>query len=236
MKFPKPRELKINEYPDLALSQPELFKKMISQIVYPKDKTEYGLFVENSIKFMKEAARAKNKTVKINSVALNRQLYFTRINNVSQYFQNCYDIYGLVDTGAANLLIQQNIAKKLGLVCTPFKCTLSTATGTDDEAITGITHTEFTLQTKKGVHMKLCTDFIVSNVLTLFGTGSFTYTKVRGLFSANNPVNDDLKSPPLRLQKQKIYTKVRPRPYSTWDGWQKNYSQIESCEMNQWLL
>ena len=138
---------------------------MISQIVYPKDKTEYGLFVENSIKFMKEAARAKNKTVKINSVALNRQLYFTKINIVSQYFQNCFDIYGLVDTGAANSLIQQKIAKKLGLVCTPFKCTLSTATGTDDEAITGITHTEFTLETKKGVHMKLCTDFIVSNVL-----------------------------------------------------------------------
>ncbi len=35
MKFPKPRNLLQNEFPDLTVVQPNIFKKVVSEIVYP---------------------------------------------------------------------------------------------------------------------------------------------------------------------------------------------------------
>jgi hypothetical protein len=37
MKFPKPKKLTKNEYPDLLTPQPELFKELINEIIYPKE-------------------------------------------------------------------------------------------------------------------------------------------------------------------------------------------------------
>ncbi len=34
MKFPKPKNLTINEYPDLDTPQPELFKDLINNLIY----------------------------------------------------------------------------------------------------------------------------------------------------------------------------------------------------------
>ena len=37
MKFPKPRILTKNEYPDLKTPQPDLFKELINEIIYPAE-------------------------------------------------------------------------------------------------------------------------------------------------------------------------------------------------------
>jgi hypothetical protein len=36
MKFPKPKQLFENEYPDLNLTQPELIKHFVQDIAYPQ--------------------------------------------------------------------------------------------------------------------------------------------------------------------------------------------------------
>ncbi len=66
MKFPKPRELLANTYPDLKISQPELIKKMVRELVRPSEKDKYYTYIETTVKYLKEAARKRLKTVKLN--------------------------------------------------------------------------------------------------------------------------------------------------------------------------
>ena len=69
MKFPKPRELLVNEYPDLAINQPQLISEMLNR-VNGKNK-EYAKFLDSSIAYLKEEKRVKTKKVKLNTLKLN---------------------------------------------------------------------------------------------------------------------------------------------------------------------
>ncbi len=71
----------------------------------------------------------------------------------------------MVDTGAANSLIQYDIAKKLGLKFEPAKITLKTATGEDKDSIKGITHQKIYLKTSKGRIVGSCVNLIVTKNL-----------------------------------------------------------------------
>ncbi len=74
------------------------------------------------------------------------------------------EIKSLVDTGAANSLIQYDIAKKLGLQFEPAKITLKTATGEDKDSIKGITHQKIYLKTSKGRIVGSCVNLIVTKI------------------------------------------------------------------------
>jgi len=46
MKFPKPRNLLKNEFPDITVVQPNIFKKVVSEIVYPEDDTKRYRYID----------------------------------------------------------------------------------------------------------------------------------------------------------------------------------------------
>ena len=116
MKFPKPRILLKNEYPDLEINEPTLYQKVIKEIVYPeKDSAKYR-YIENSIKILKDRAKLKAQKAKVNQIFINKDLYFVPVYIKNQNKRdNVEPIKSLIDTGAANSLIQYDIAKSLGL-------------------------------------------------------------------------------------------------------------------------
>ena len=50
MKFPKPRTLLKNEYPDLNINPPELYRKLIKEIVYPEPGSIRDRYLEETEK------------------------------------------------------------------------------------------------------------------------------------------------------------------------------------------
>ena len=54
MKFPKPRNLLKNEFPDLTVVQPNIFRKVVSDIVYPEDDTKRDRYIEETVKTLKK--------------------------------------------------------------------------------------------------------------------------------------------------------------------------------------
>ena len=61
MKFPKPRHLLKNEHPDLVVDQPTIFKKLINEIIYPEKNSKKDRYIEETIKFLKDKAKIKQK-------------------------------------------------------------------------------------------------------------------------------------------------------------------------------
>jgi hypothetical protein len=75
MKFPKPRYLVANDYPDLKESQPDLIKRLVQEIVYPKEGTEMQKYLDQSVEFLKpqqkeRARKASQKITKVNLAEL----------------------------------------------------------------------------------------------------------------------------------------------------------------------
>jgi hypothetical protein len=77
MKFPKPKQLFENEYPDLSLTQPELIKHFVQDIAYPQANSIMDKYITQTIDFMKSAKKAradeKNKK-KINPLVTRRHI------------------------------------------------------------------------------------------------------------------------------------------------------------------
>jgi hypothetical protein len=71
MKFPKPKNLTENKYPDLEISQPELIKHFVQDIVYPKENSPMCRYIEQTVLYLKETksnkAKAKAKEKKSKS-------------------------------------------------------------------------------------------------------------------------------------------------------------------------
>ncbi|RPH78852.1 MAG: hypothetical protein EHM77_06535, partial [Planctomycetaceae bacterium] len=159
MKFPKPRVLEENTFPDLTLTQPDLFKKMIRDKVFPNLGTKMDIYFDSTIRFLKEKAKEKTQNLKVNYKKLNKKLYFM-INSIGNKSFN-----SLIDTGAANSLIHAKLANRLNLSYEPTKMTLMTATGTSEDAILGIAHTTVDMYTEEEVGIVICVDFIVTTQL-----------------------------------------------------------------------
>jgi len=166
MKFPKPRNLLKNEFPDLTVVQPNIFKKVVSEIVYPEEDTKRDRYIEETVKTLKNRAKQKAKAAKLNEIFINKELYFVPIFIRSSLDKKkMEEIKSLVDTGAANSLIHADIAKKLGLKFEPAQITLKTATGTDKDSIKGITHQKIYLTTTRGKIVTTCINLIISEKL-----------------------------------------------------------------------
>ena len=79
MKFPKPINLLKNEFPDLTVVQPSIFKKVVSEIVYPEEDTKRDRYIEETVKTLKNRAKQKAKAAKLNEIFINKELYFVPI-------------------------------------------------------------------------------------------------------------------------------------------------------------
>ena len=84
MKFPKPRELLRNEYPDSDMTQPELIRLMVREIIHPAEDSEHMKFINKSVTYLKEQVREKNRKVKVNRMSLNKSLYFVDAEFVAE--------------------------------------------------------------------------------------------------------------------------------------------------------
>jgi len=57
MKFPKPRTLLKNKFPDLTVVQPSIFLKVVSEIVYPEDDTKRDRYIEETVETLKNRTK-----------------------------------------------------------------------------------------------------------------------------------------------------------------------------------
>jgi predicted aspartyl protease len=161
MKFPRPRQLLNNSYPDLAIDQPQLIHRMINQVVNPQEHSDQEDYIQSSITYLKNQQKLKNSTAAINSTSVNNQLFYVDVSfpPKNQKFKF------LVDTGASNSIIHTTIAEKMNLPTIPAQMKMTTATGTTSDAIVGTTHIDFALTTERRTQTIFCTNFIVSNQL-----------------------------------------------------------------------
>jgi hypothetical protein len=162
MKFPRPRKLEINEYPDLTTTQPELLKYMVNNFISPPPGSDIATYIDQTIQFLKTQHKEKTIATRVNNININRTLPFVSMKIPP--FQK--SIQCLVDTGAANSLLHSDIAKQLPITIQATSIKLVTATGSSNTAVQGIAHIYFELPTssKKIVNL-YCTTFIVTNQL-----------------------------------------------------------------------
>jgi predicted aspartyl protease len=170
MKFPKPRYLVANDYPDLRESQPDLIKKRVQEIVYPKEGTEMQKNLDQSIEFLKaqqkeRAKKASQKITKVNLAELGRNLYFVNCYIDSNRSNRETLIRALVDTGAANSLLHTSVVNKLGLKYTPIQLTLATATGLTKNAMKSLRPIKSISIDKKG--KVVMTRLVILQILNL---------------------------------------------------------------------
>jgi len=79
MKFPKPRELKNNEYPDLQEDEPTLLRNLM-QLARPSEGSHIDMYLNSTIKFVKEKQRKKGKRGQAEQCSLRKQSLFCRHN------------------------------------------------------------------------------------------------------------------------------------------------------------
>jgi hypothetical protein len=165
MKFPRPRKLEINEYPDLTTTQPELLKYMVNNFISPPPGSDIATYIEQTIQFLKSQHKEKTVAARVNNININRTLPFVsmKIPPLQESIQ-C-----LVDTGAANSLQHSDIAKQLPIKVQATSIKLVTATGSSNTAVQGIAHIYFELpNSSKKIANLYCTTFIVTNQLFKF--------------------------------------------------------------------
>ena len=121
MKFPRPRTLIENPYPDLNLTDPELVASIVST-VKPSENSTMDAYIQSSIKLVKEDRKQKPIIVQFSKV-IGDNLLFVDLYINDLKIQRC-----LVDTGATNSLIHESVARKLNLQAKPTNMKLSTAT------------------------------------------------------------------------------------------------------------
>ena len=97
MKFPKPRVLTENNYPDADISQPKLFKKLVNEVIYPPETSPLDKYIDTTVSFLKEKIRLKNKKVDVNLNNLGESLFFAKLCLKNQNTHNA--VRALIDTG-----------------------------------------------------------------------------------------------------------------------------------------
>jgi hypothetical protein len=127
----------------------------------PAKNSEMDMYIDSTIRFVKERQKKKARQVKLNNAALENNLYFVDIT----FPPSTEKFKALVDTGASNSLIHESVAEKLNITLTPTTMRLSTATGSSVNAITGTAHLKFNLSPNEVIPTTFCTHFIVSTKL-----------------------------------------------------------------------
>jgi hypothetical protein len=79
MKFPRPRTLVTNEYPDITDDQPTLFRDVIENLIYPQPNSDMDAYINSSIEFLKNQQKTQRQMLKLNSIQINSSLSFVYI-------------------------------------------------------------------------------------------------------------------------------------------------------------
>ena len=161
MKFPRPRTLLNNEFPDLTEDQPELLQKLVSRIIKPIPNSLEDIYIDSTIKHIKSKATENAKKLRLFNTNVGKKLYYVYMTLPPSEER----ILCLVDTGASNSLLHYKIAEKLQLEVKRANMQIATATGTSGNIITGTSHQKFRLFTSNHKHVEFCTNFIVTKKL-----------------------------------------------------------------------
>jgi dUTPase len=157
LKFPKPKVLEDNLYPDDTTSVPLLFKKMIT-LINPPHNDPMDTYINTTIEHVKAVKKLSSVTA-LNNCTITGNLFF--VNIIFEPFS--IEVKALIDTGASNSLMNITLANKLNLKIEPVNLILQTATGASPTAIKGILHEKFYFPLKYGVKLSFCTNFVVSD-------------------------------------------------------------------------
>jgi len=98
MKFPKPRQLTINSYPDLEEDQPAILNKLVTTTVKPPAQSKEDEYLEATIKYIKKREKENNTKIKLYNANVGRKLFFAHI----AFPPSEEEILCLIDTGASN--------------------------------------------------------------------------------------------------------------------------------------
>ena len=161
MKFPRPKTLVTNDYPDLTITQPALFADLVQNFVHPTPLSHMDSYISASIDFLKHEQKLKSSKLHLNATRIGAELSFIYLTIPPSPIK----IKCLIDTGCSNTILHSSIAEKLNLSYKPFNITISTATGESEDAVQGITHTYFTLYPANNPPITHCTSIIISNQL-----------------------------------------------------------------------
>jgi len=74
MKFPRPRTLTINKYPDLQEDQPTILQKLVADLINPVPKSEMDRYIDETIKYIKNKEKESSKKVKLFNVNVWKKL------------------------------------------------------------------------------------------------------------------------------------------------------------------
>jgi len=55
MKFPRPKHLVENIYPDCTLNQPDIFKALIQKVIRPSKNSPMDKYIQSTIDYLKKA-------------------------------------------------------------------------------------------------------------------------------------------------------------------------------------
>jgi predicted aspartyl protease len=157
VKFPKPRTVINNEYPDLIISDPLLLQTIIYSSNPPID-SDHDKYIQRTIDYLK--SERNKQQVSINYVLGNKLCFIPLI-----FEQSPHPIQALIDTGATTSLMTLETAETLGLKVKPMSINLNTATGSSKTAIKGIAHAKFGLKDVKNKIHTFCTIFVISTNL-----------------------------------------------------------------------
>jgi len=161
MKFPKPRHLLTNDYPDLTEDQPTILKKLVTQIINPEENSRQAEYIDATIKYIKKQGEETTKKLKLFNVNVGRNLFFINVQfPPSEEIVTC-----LVDTGASNSLLHESVVKRLKLPVEPTNMKISTATCTSSDVIVGTSHLKFRLRTENDNSVEFCSNFVITNKL-----------------------------------------------------------------------
>jgi hypothetical protein len=144
--------------------KPILFKELVTEIIYPIEGSPRDEYIKETINQLKQQSKKKSKTMKLNQLFVNRQLYFVNICLYSE-IKGDTNVKAFVDTGAANSLIHLNIVEKFKIDYEPCKMVICTATGSDTESIKGIAHVKFRMRSTRNRVIETCANFIVTEKL-----------------------------------------------------------------------
>ena len=81
------------------------------QLARPSEGSHIDMYLDSTIKFVKEKQRKKANEVRLNNAAFGNNLYFVDIT----FPPSTEKFKALVDTGASNSLIHESVAEKLNI-------------------------------------------------------------------------------------------------------------------------
>jgi dUTPase len=161
LKFPRPRTLTINEYPDLVEDEPVLMQKLITQLINPLKSTDMDEYIKSTISYIKGKSDQNTKKTRLFNTKVGKKLFYVKIT----FPPSEEEITCLVDTGASNSLLHHKIAERLQIEMQPTNMQMATATGTSSNIIMGTSHRTFRFTTSRNQPVEYCTNFIITRKL-----------------------------------------------------------------------